>query len=106
MCLKWYLAFCLDPVLNACTTKQAWASQAEAYHHSHLNYNVEFRSQIGVTKKHPEKLTKNAERISVLNADSAKFILGKISASSSIPSLKIHYLTSNWTLIQNCLKEE
>jgi len=54
-----YLAFCLDPVLNVCNTKQAWASQA--YHHSHLNYNEEFRSQISVTN--PEKLThtQNAE---------------------------------------------
>lgn len=54
MRLKWYLAFCLDTVLNVCTTKQVWTSQM--YYHFHLNYNVETRSQISVTKKHPEKL--------------------------------------------------
>lgn len=43
---------------------------------------------ISVTKEHPEKL--KCRKISVLNADSAKFILGKISASSSVPSLKMH----------------
>ncbi len=54
-----WLSVWLYPRMSAWTTKQAWASQV--HHHSHLNYNVETKSQMSVTKIHPEKLTKMQE---------------------------------------------